>query len=56
MSREIAQALNDPGVRGPLEQQGILVQGLGPEEMALIIARDTETWRNFVRDYDIPQE
>jgi tripartite-type tricarboxylate transporter receptor subunit TctC len=56
MSREIAQALNDPGVRGPLEQQGILVQGLGPEEMALIIARDTEAWRNFVRDYDIPQE
>jgi tripartite-type tricarboxylate transporter receptor subunit TctC len=56
MSREIAQALNDPGVRGPLEQQGILVQGLGPEEMALIIARDTESWRNFVRDYDIPQE
>jgi tripartite-type tricarboxylate transporter receptor subunit TctC len=56
MSREIAQALNDPGLRGLLEQQGVQVQGLGPEELASVIARDTDAWRNFVRDYNIPQE
>ena len=56
MSREVAQALNDPGLRGLLEQQGIQVQGLGPEDLASVIARDTDVWRNFVRDYNIPQE
>jgi tripartite-type tricarboxylate transporter receptor subunit TctC len=56
LSREVARALGEAGLRGQLEQQGLLVQAAGPEALAATIARDVETWRTFVRDYSIPQE
>jgi len=57
LSREVARSLgDDAGLRGQLEQQGLLVQAAGPEALAATIARDIETWRTFVREYSIPQE
>jgi tripartite-type tricarboxylate transporter receptor subunit TctC len=56
LAREVGRALGDAALRGQLEQQGLLVQAGGPDVLASIIARDAETWRNFIRDYDIPQE
>jgi tripartite-type tricarboxylate transporter receptor subunit TctC len=56
LSREVARSLGEAGLRGQLEQQGMLVQATGPEALAATIARDLETWRTFVRDYNIPQE
>jgi tripartite-type tricarboxylate transporter receptor subunit TctC len=56
LSRDVARSLGEAGLRGQLEQQGLLVQAAGPEALAATIARDVETWRTFVRDYNIPQE
>jgi tripartite-type tricarboxylate transporter receptor subunit TctC len=56
LAREVDRALGDPALRRQLEQQGLQVQTAGPDALASTIARDAETWRNFVRDYDIPQE
>jgi tripartite-type tricarboxylate transporter receptor subunit TctC len=56
LSREVARSLGEAGLRGQLEQQGLLVQAVGPEALAATIPRDVETWRTFVRDYNIPQE
>jgi tripartite-type tricarboxylate transporter receptor subunit TctC len=56
LSRDVARSLGEAGLRGQLEQQGLLVQAAGPEGLAATIARDVETWRTFVRDYNIPQE
>jgi putative tricarboxylic transport membrane protein len=56
LAREITRSLGEAALRGQLEQQGLLVQAAGPEALAATIARDAETWRNFIRDYDIPQE
>ena len=56
LSREVARSLGETGLRGQLEQQGLLLQATGPEALAATIARDVETWRTFVRDYNIPQE
>lgn len=56
LSREVARALGDPGVRARLEQQALQVEGSTPEALAAVVARDTEAWRTFVREYDIPQE
>jgi tripartite-type tricarboxylate transporter receptor subunit TctC len=56
LSREVARVLGDPGVRAQLEQQALQVDGSTPEALAAVVARDTDTWRTFVRDYGISQE
>jgi tripartite-type tricarboxylate transporter receptor subunit TctC len=56
VAREVAGAVRDPALKATLEQQGLLVEGSTPAALAAVIARDTETWRSFVREYNIPQE
>jgi tripartite-type tricarboxylate transporter receptor subunit TctC len=43
-------------VRGQLEQIGMQLRGQGPAVLAAAIERDTETWRSFVRENEVPQE
>ncbi len=52
----VAQALNDPSVRGPLELNGAEPLGSTPQQLADAVAGATAAWKSFVRDHDIPQE
>jgi tripartite-type tricarboxylate transporter receptor subunit TctC len=56
LSREVTRALADPELRAKLEQQALQVQGATREDLARIVAQDSETWRAFVRDHNVPQE
>lgn len=56
LSQEVNKALADPALRDALEAQGFRVAGGTPAQMELAIEAATATWRQFVRDYDIPQE
>ena len=56
LSREIARALGDAAVRGNLEQQVLQVDASSPDVLSRIVAQDTEAWRAFVREYDVPHE
>jgi tripartite-type tricarboxylate transporter receptor subunit TctC len=56
LSQEVNRALTDPTIRSALEAQGFRVAGGSPQQMAQAIEAATTTWRQFVRDHDIPQE
>lgn len=56
IGQEVNRALADPSVRAALEAQGFRVVGGTPQQMADAIEAATTAWRQFVRDYDIPQE
>ena len=52
----IAQALQDPAVRGPLEANGATPLGSTPQQLAQAVGAATAAWKSFVQDYSIPQE
>lgn len=56
IAQEVGRALGDPTMRAALESQGLRVAGGTPQQMAEAIDAAATTWRQFVRDYDIPQE
>jgi tripartite-type tricarboxylate transporter receptor subunit TctC len=56
LTRELVAALHAPSLRTLLEQQGVQVDGSGPEALAVVIAQTEQTWRTFIREHDIPQE
>ena len=56
ISAEVAQALKNPAMRTAFEAQGFQVVASTPQVMADAVESATVAWRNFVRDYDIPQE
>jgi tripartite-type tricarboxylate transporter receptor subunit TctC len=56
IAQEVNAALSDAAVRGALEAQGFRVAGGTPRQMAEMIDSAAAAWRQFVRDYDIPQE
>jgi len=56
LALEVNRVLADPAVRALLEAQGFRVAGGTPQQMAEAIETATATWRQFVRDYDIPLE
>lgn len=56
LAQEVNRALADPAVRSGLEAQGFRVAGGTPAQMEQAMEAATATWRQFVRDYDIPQE
>lgn len=56
LAQEVNRALADPAVRGGLEAQGFRVAGGTPTQMEEAIEAATAAWRQFVGDYDIPQE
>jgi len=56
LAAEVNRALADTGLRSALEAQGFRVSGGTPQQMAAAIETATAAWRQFIRDYDIPQE
>jgi tripartite-type tricarboxylate transporter receptor subunit TctC len=56
ISREINLILSDADVRMQFERLVMQAEGSTPERLAAIIAQDTETWRVFIRENDIPRE
>lgn len=50
------QALQSPSLRAALEQRGTTVLGGTPQQLAQAVEAATQTWKTFVRDYEIPQE
>ena len=50
------QALQAPALRATLEQRGTTPLGGTPQQLAQAVEAATQTWKTFVRDYDIPQE
>ena len=53
---EIGHVLREGDLRASFEQQALAVEATGPDVLAAVIARDTESWRTFVRDNDVPKE
>lgn len=56
IAAEVNRALAETGLRSALEAQGFRVSGGTPQQMATAIETAAATWRQFIRDYDIPQE
>lgn len=56
LAADVNRALADAGLRSALEAQGFRVSGGTPQQMAAAIEAATVAWRQFIRDYDIPQE
>lgn len=56
IAREVNRALAEPEVRRALEAQGFRISGGTPQQMRDAIDSATQAWRQFVRDYEIPQE
>ncbi len=56
LAEDVNRALDDPALRRSLEAQGFRVTGGKPQQMRAAIETATAMWRDFVRDYNIPQE
>lgn len=56
LSREVALALGDAAQRGQYDQLALQVEGSTPQRVSAVVVQDTQVWRNFVSEYDIPQE
>jgi tripartite-type tricarboxylate transporter receptor subunit TctC len=56
LSQEVNRALTDPALRAAFEAQGLRVTGGTPQQMGDVIESAASAWRQFIRDYDIPQE
>lgn len=56
LGQEVNRALADAGLRRALEAQGLRVTGGTPQQLAEAIEASTLSWRQFVREHDIPQE
>ena len=56
LAHEVNRALADPALRGALEAQSLRVAGGTPQQMGEAIESASASWRQFVRDHDIPQE
>ena len=56
ISATVTTVLANNALRGSLEQQSATPVSGSPEKLAQAVAQATESWRTFVRDYDIPME
>lgn len=56
LGQEVNRALADPAVRSTLEAQGFRITGGSPQQLGSAIEAATLAWRQFIRDYEIPQE
>jgi tripartite-type tricarboxylate transporter receptor subunit TctC len=56
LAQEVNRALAEPAVRSALTAQGFRVSGGTPQQMGQSIEAASATWRQFVREYEIPQE
>jgi tripartite-type tricarboxylate transporter receptor subunit TctC len=56
LAQEVNRTLADRALRTALETQGFRVTGGTPQQMSAAIESATTAWRQFIRDYNIPQE
>ncbi len=56
LAQEVNRALSEPALRSALEAQGFKVTGGTPQQMGAAIESTATVWRQFIRDYNIPQE
>ncbi len=56
MSREVAAALKDAGLREHYEKQAMHGEASTPAALAAVVAEDVGTWRKFIKDNNIAQE
>ncbi len=56
LAAEVNRALADTTLRSALEAQGFRVSGGTPQQMATAIETAATAWRQFIKDYEIPQE
>jgi tripartite-type tricarboxylate transporter receptor subunit TctC len=56
LAAEVNRALADNTLRSALEAQGFRISGGTPQQMATAIETAATAWRQFIKDYDIPQE
>jgi tripartite-type tricarboxylate transporter receptor subunit TctC len=56
LARDIAAALNDATLREQFQRQAVQPEATTPEGLAKVVLEDTETWKRFIRDHNIPQE
>lgn len=56
LGQEVERALDDPALRSALEAQGFRVAAGTPQQMGTMMQSAIATWRQFLREHDIPQE
>jgi tripartite-type tricarboxylate transporter receptor subunit TctC len=56
IAREVSRVLADPEVRSKLAQQALQVEIGTRDGLAKIVAQDSDAWRAFVRENNVPQE
>ena len=56
ISREVAMALNDAGLREQFEKQAVQGESSTPDALAAMVTEDVEAWRRFIKDNNVPQE
>ena len=56
LAREVTLALQDAGLRDQYGRQAVQIESSTPESLAATVRQDFETWRQFVRENNIPQE
>jgi len=56
LAQQLNQVLAEPALRSALEAQGFRVSGGTQQQMAAAIESAAALWRQFVHDYEIPQE
>lgn len=56
LAHEVHRALAEPSLRSQLEAQGFRIADSGPAQFGAAIESAAVAWRQFIRDYDIPQE
>ena len=48
INQDIVSLLGDPGIRGPLEKQGMLPAGGGPERLGALLEQELKRWARVV--------
>jgi tripartite-type tricarboxylate transporter receptor subunit TctC len=56
LAGEVMLALRDAELRTQFERQAVRGESSTPGVLAALVAEDTETWRRFIRENNIPQE
>jgi tripartite-type tricarboxylate transporter receptor subunit TctC len=56
LSEEIRRAIGDPAIRAAFEKQYLQPEGSTPAELAVAVSQSVETWGQFIRENQIPQE
>jgi len=54
--RQAQRVLADAELRAQFDSIVLQIEGSTPQQLGRVVARDIETWRDFIRDNEIPQD